>query len=160
MIDAAAEKDKLLSVLKAHLNIAGAFADVLKVGYGLPPSISESITGLVQLIDVELGNKPAMLALPAPGANKMRSKEPIIHEIEGTDVEVTPLQSAILDQLGAAEDALHAGDLARAIGNCTPAGITFAIKDLRERMAKAGCKCELNGYRGRGFRLEIDRGEE
>lgn len=102
--------------------------------------------------------KPLQLTGP-PKKRKRRSSEPVIHEVEGVDVEVTPLQDLILEALAKAPDAMLANDLAKQIGNITPAGITYAIKDLRERLKKAGCKAEVNGYRGKGFRLEVDRGD-
>lgn len=102
-----------------------------------------------------------MLQLAAPSRKVKKragSDEPVIHEIEGVDVEVSPLQSEILDALSAAPQAIQASDIAQQIGHITPNGVLYAIRDLRERFAKCGCKAEINGYRGRGFILEMDRG--
>jgi hypothetical protein len=157
MISHVQDKETLLTLWRRHVAIADALAEVLKVMSGDADQAELAKQG-------KKGGreKSEIKLLPAPSKKKRRrrSGEPVIHDIEGTDVEVTQLQSEILDALEAAPGALLANDIAKTLGQITPAGVVYAIKDLRARMEKAGCKAELNGYRGKGFLLEIDRGEE
>lgn len=119
-------------------------------------------------LDVEpkasVGKAIALLPGPYKGKGKRKRQargdkgEAVLHEVDGLDVSVTPLQSKVLDQLNEAEGALHAAQMAQAIGGTTPLAVKYAIEDLRRRLAEAGSKAEINGYRGRGYILESEQG--
>lgn len=98
---------------------------------------------------------PARKAMPT--ARKTTKPEPIIHEIEGVDITVTPLQSAILDALGAAEDSVSDAEMARIVGS-TIGSVAQTVRDLRQRLKNAKCLAEINRHNG-GWRLEVERAE-
>lgn len=80
----------------------------------------------------------------------------IEHELDDVTLTVTPLQSAILDCLGAAEDGVPGPVLVKTVGK-SKSSVDKAIEGLRSLLKNAGSKVELNGYRKRGFVLEMER---
>ena len=129
---------------------------------------STVVDGLKQARDILSRNLPPasqpaqkLLAAPVhkalPPARKAAKPEPIIHEIEGVDVAVTKLQSAILDALSAAEDSVAYAEMARKTGS-TLGSVKQTVRDLRQRLKKAGCPAEINRHNG-GWRFEVERAD-
>lgn len=115
--------------------------------------------------DTPPARKADVKLLPAPKAKGRSGKakpaaandDVIEHELDDVTLTVTPLQSAILDCLGAAFlDAVPGPVLAKSVGKSLPT-VRKAIYDLCVMLKDAGSKCEVNSYRGRGFVLEMER---
>lgn len=114
----------------------------------------------VALLPAPADHKPAPARKPKKAKPKAERvpREALTYEIEGVDVRVTPAQRKIIALLSDAEDAIDKEMLAKKCGT-TPGSLYQQIRDLIERIKRAGSKAEINHYAGRGYRLEIDRGE-
>lgn len=80
-------------------------------------------------------------------------------ELEGADVAVTPLQEKILELLGESDGYFTAQEIGEKLG-LSASRVKYIIHNLQKRIADADCKAQVNGYRNRGFRLEVESADE
>ena len=114
--------------------------------------------------DTPPARKADVKLLPAPKAKGQGGKtkpaaandDVIEHELDDVTLTVTPLQSAIIDILGEADEPVPGPVLAQKTGKSL-ATVKKAIEGLRGLLKNGGSKIELNGYRNRGFKLEMER---